>query len=165
VKTLKTAYNGTMQLTLITVGKCKNAGFQKAAQDYMQRIGRYASLQEIQVKEEKTSGNVQEVILKEGQRLLQAVPQNTMIIGLDPTGTPYTSDALAQKFEKMAVNGQSRVAFLIGGAFGLSSEVQNRADWCLSLSQMTFPHEMARVILLEQIYRIFTIIRGESYHK
>jgi len=154
-----------MQLTLITVGKCKNTHFQKAAQDYIQRIGHYASLQEIQVKEEKASSNIQEVMLKEGQRLLQAVPQNAQVIGLDPTGTPYTSDALAQKLSTMAVHGQSRVAFLIGGAFGLSSDVQKRADWCLSLSNMTFPHEMARVILLEQIYRVFTIIRGESYHK
>ena len=154
-----------MQLTLITVGKCRNAGFQKAAQDYMQRIGYYASLQEVQVKEEKTSNDIQEVLLKEGQRLLQAVPPNAIVIGLDPAGTPYTSEALAQKFATMAVHGQSRIAFLIGGAFGLSSAVQKRVDWRLSLSHMTFPHEMARVILLEQIYRIFTIIRGESYHK
>jgi 23S rRNA (pseudouridine1915-N3)-methyltransferase len=154
-----------MQLTLITVGKCKNAGFQKAAQDYIQRIGHYASLQEIQVKEEKTSNNIQEVILKEGQRLLQALPQNAIVIGLDPAGEHCTSEALAKKLSNMAIQGQSRVAFLIGGAFGLSPDVQKRADWCLSLSAMTFPHEMARMILLEQLYRAFTIIRGERYHK
>lgn len=154
-----------MQLTLIVVGKCKNAGFQTAAKDYAQRIGHYASLQEIQVKEEKAPGNTQEGIQKEGQRLLQAVPNHAIIIGLDPAGKHDTSEALEQKLSQMAVQGQSRVAFLIGGAFGLSPEVLKRADWCLSLSKMTFPHEMARVILLEQLYRAFTIMRGESYHK
>ena len=154
-----------MQLTLITVGKCRNTHFQKAAQDYIQRIGYYASLREIQVKEEKTSGDIQEVLLKEGQRLLQAVPPNAIVIGLAPKGSSYTSEALAQKFATMTIHGQSRVAFIIGGAFGLSSTVQNRVDWSLSLSSLTFPHEMARVILLEQIYRTFTIIRGENYHK
>ena len=154
-----------MQLTLITVGKCKNASFEKAAKDYAQRIGHYASFQEIQVKEEKAPQNVQEGIQKEGQRLLQAVPNNAVIIGLDPTGKHDTSEALSQKLSQMAVHGQSRVAFLIGGAFGLSTEVRKQADWCLSLSKMTFPHEMARVILLEQLYRAFTIMRGENYHK
>lgn len=154
-----------MQLTLITVGKCKNAGFQKTATDYAQRIGHYASLQEIQVKEEKASGNIPEVIQKEGQRLLQAVPQNAQLVALDPTGKQCTSETLAQTLAQMAIGGQSRIAFLIGGAFGLSADVLQRANWRLSLSQMTFPHEMARTILLEQIYRAFTIIRGESYHK
>lgn len=154
-----------MQLTLITVGKCKNAGFQQAAQDYIKRLGYYASLQEIQIKEEKAAGNNKEVVNKESLRLLQAVPQNAIIIGLDPTGKHCTSEQLAQTLSDMAIRSQSRVAFLIGGAFGLSSEVQKRAHWCLSLSQMTFPHEMARVILLEQLYRAFTIIRGEQYHK
>jgi 23S rRNA (pseudouridine1915-N3)-methyltransferase len=154
-----------MQLTLITVGKCKNSGFQKAAQEYIQRIGHYASIQEIQVKEEKATGDIQTVMLKEGHRLLRAVPQTAVSIGLDPAGEHYTSEGLAQKLSKMAVHGQSRVAFLMGGAFGLSTEVLKQVSWCLSLSAMTFPHEMARVILLEQLYRTFTIIRGESYHK
>ncbi|MBT5832010.1 MAG: 23S rRNA (pseudouridine(1915)-N(3))-methyltransferase RlmH [Candidatus Latescibacteria bacterium] len=154
-----------MQLTLITVGKCKNAGFQQAAQDYIKRLGHYASLKEIQVKEEKAVGNTKEVINKEGLRLLQAIPQNTIVIGLDPTGKHCTSEYLAQTLSDMALRSQSRVAFLIGGAFGLSPEVQKRANWCLSLSKMTFPHEMARVSVLEQLYRAFTIIRGEQYHK
>ena len=154
-----------MQLTLITVGKCKNAGFQQAAQDYIKRLGHYASFQEIQVKEEKSVGNPKEGIHKEGLRLLQAIPQNATVIGLDPAGKHCTSESLAQTLSNMAIRSQSRVAFLIGGAFGLSPDVQKKADWCLSLSKMTFPHEMARVILLEQLYRAFTIIRGEQYHK
>lgn len=154
-----------MQITLITVGKCKNANFRKIAQDYIQRIGYYASLQEIQVKEEKASPDAQNAIQKEGQRLLQAIPQNAVVIALDPKGQHHTSEAFAQKLAHMGTHGQSRATFIIGGAFGLSIEVQARASWCMSLSHMTLPHEMARVILLEQLYRAFTIIRGESYHK
>jgi 23S rRNA (pseudouridine1915-N3)-methyltransferase len=154
-----------MQLTLLTVGKCKNAGYQSASKDYIRRIGHYASFQEIQVKEEKASGDVEDVIVKEGQKLLLGIPRNTPFIALDPSGQPCTSETLATRISSAGIQGQSRMAFVIGGAFGLSCQVRNHAAWCLSLSEMTFPHELARVILLEQIYRAFTIIRGESYHK
>ena len=164
-KMLKNCVYWRMQLALLTVGKCKQAPMQAAARDYADRLKHYVSLQQIEVREERGAAARAQVLEKEGQRLLQALPERTLVVALDPAGKTCTSKALAKRLSNLALSGQSRLAFLIGGAFGLSSDVLNRADWRLSLSPLTFPHELARVILLEQLYRAYTIIRGENYHK
>ena len=156
-----------MQIVLLAVGRCRHAGFRSAADDYMRRLRHYATLQEIEIKEERAARNssTDQVVQKEGERLLQALPDTAFAIALDPVGQTCTSEALAKRLSHWGMKGQSRLSFIIGGAFGLSPDVQKRANWRLSLSAMTFPHELSRVILLEQLYRAFTILRGESYHK
>ena len=156
-----------MQITTLTVGKLKETFYRDAAQNYIKRLRHYATFDEIEVREERGSKNtlVINIVEKEGQRLLQALPPNALIIALDPTGKLCTSEALANQLTDLGIQRQSRLAFLIGGPFGLAPQILSRADWCLSLSPMTFPHELARVILLEQLYRAFTINRGENYHK
>ena len=156
-----------MQITTLTVGKLKETFYRDAAQNYIKRLRHYATFDEIEVREERGSKNtlVIKIVEKEGQRLLQALPPNALIIALDPTGKLCTSEALANQLTDLGIQRQSRLAFLIGGPFGLAPQILSRADWCLSLSPMTFPHELARVILLEQLYRAFTINRGENYHK
>lgn len=156
-----------MQITLLAVGKCRQAGFREAAEDYARRLKHYAAYEEIDVREARAAAHVpiEDVRRREGERLLEAVPANAHVVVLDPTGRPCTSEAFARRLSDLALAGKSRLAFLIGGAFGLSAAVRDRADWRLSLSSLTFPHELARVILLEQIYRAFTILRGEKYHK
>lgn len=154
-----------MQIVLLTVGKCRQAGFRAAAQDYIQRLRHYATFSEIEIKEERATIPVADVLRKEGERLLQAIPGGAYVIVLDPSGQPCTSDAFANRLSGLALQGKGRLAFVVGGAFGLSEDVRNRAAWMLSLSAMTLPHELARVLLLEQIYRACTILRGEKYHK
>jgi 23S rRNA (pseudouridine1915-N3)-methyltransferase len=156
-----------MQITLLTVGKLKEAYYRDAAQNYIKRLRHYATFDEIEVREERGSKNTQitDIVQKEGLRLLQALPPNALIIALDPIGKSCTSEALANQLTDLGIQRQSRLVCLIGGPFGLAPQILSRANWCLSLSPMTFPHELARVILLEQLYRAFTIIRGENYHK
>ncbi len=156
-----------MQITLLAVGRCRAAYLREGIDDYAQRIQRYATLNQMEIKEERAGkGSVRaETIRKEGQRLLQALPENSLAIALDPAGKTCTSEQLADRFAQLALQSRSRIAFFIGGAFGLAPEVINQAEWRLSLSPMTFPHELTRLILLEQIYRAFTILRGEKYHK
>ena len=117
------------------------------------------------MKEERGNRPVEIVLAREGERLLQALPNQAFAVALDPTGQTSTSEDLAKRLSSLALNGKSRIAFLIGGAFGLSDAVLARANIRLSLSPMTFPHELARLILVEQLYRAFTIQRGEQYHK
>ena len=156
-----------MQITLLTVGKLKDASYRDAAQNYIKRLKHYVAYDEIEVREERGGKNtrVSDMIEKEGQRLLSALHPDATVVALDPSGKLYRSETLAKRLNLMRVQRKSRLVFLIGGPFGLASRVLSRADWHLSLSPMTFPHELARVILLEQLYRAFTIIRGENYHK
>ena len=156
-----------MQITVIAVGKCRKPYVREGIGDYAGRIGHYASLDQIEVAEERGSKGVgsAEVVLREGERILNATPGNAFKIALDLGGKPASSKDLAQRLSDLGLSGSSRVVFWIGGAFGLAQDVLKAADWRLSLSAMTFPHEIARLVLLEQVYRAFTIIRGESYHK
>ncbi len=167
VKTSESAYTEGMQISLLTIGRCRTPYLQEGGMDYARRIGRYATLNHIEAKEERAAGGMPaaEIVRREGERLLQAIPQNAFVVALDPAGPTCCSEDLAERISQLGLQGKSRIAFVIGGAFGLASEVIQRADWRLSLSPMTFPHELARLILLEQIYRAFTILRGERYHK
>jgi 23S rRNA (pseudouridine1915-N3)-methyltransferase len=138
-----------------------------AAAEYEKRAARYWSFESIEVKEERAHKGLSEELIRAGEsaRLLERVPPGAEVIALTRDGQAWSSNELARYFETLAMSGKAGVAFLIGGALGLSAEVLRQADRRLSLSGMTLTHELARVLLTEQIYRAGTISRGEPYHK
>lgn len=159
-----------MKITLITVGKIKERYLEEAIREYTKRLNRYCKLEIIQAADEKTpdgaSLSLEEQIKdREGKRILSHVKDGMYVIALAIQGKMLTSEELAEKMDSLGVSGISHVAFIIGGSLGLSKEVLGRADFQLSFSKMTFPHQLMRVILLEQIYRSYRIIAGEPYHK
>lgn len=159
-----------MKITLITVGKIKEKYFTDAIAEYAKRLSRYCKLEIIEVADEKTPDNASEglenqIKEKEGERILSKVPDNAYVVALAIDGKQLSSEELADKMEKWNVNGVSHLVFIIGGSLGLTQKVLNRADYSLSFSKMTFPHQLMRVVLLEQIYRSFRIRNHEPYHK
>lgn len=159
-----------MRITIVAVGKIKEHFFQDAIAEYSKRLSRYCRLEIVQVADEKTpdgaSAALEEQIKeKEGERILSAIREDSFVIALAIDGEAPDSVELARKIEKWQVGGRDRLVFVIGGSLGLSAKVLARADYRLSFSNMTFPHQLMRVILLEQIYRSFRIIQGEPYHK
>lgn len=159
-----------MNITVITVGKLKERYFREAVEEYSTRLSKYCKLEIIEVPDEKASENLstaqeQMVIQKEGQGILKHVKEDTYVIALAIQGKQLPSEGLADLINDLGIKGRSSLGFVIGGSLGLSEEVLQRADYQLSFSLMTFPHQLMRVILLEQIYRGFRIIKGEPYHK
>ena len=159
-----------MKITVITVGKIKEKFFQDAISEYSKRLSRYCRLEIIQVADEKTPDGASEALEaqikeKEGERILSNIKDGSFVIALAIQGTMLDSVELAEKIERWGVGGISQLVFVIGGSLGLSDAVLRRADYKLSFSKMTFPHQLMRVILLEQIYRSYRIIQGEPYHK
>ena len=159
-----------MKITVITVGKIKEKYLKDAIDEYSKRLNKYCRLEMIEVADEKTpdqaSGVVEDNIrAKEGERILKYVKEDAYVITLEIQGNMLTSEELAAKVEKLGVQGTSHIIFIIGGSIGLGTEVLKRSDYALSFSKMTFPHQLMRVILLEQIYRSYRIIQGEQYHK
>ncbi len=159
-----------MKITLITVGKIKEKFFTDAIAEYSKRLSRYCKLEIVQVADEKTPDRASEaeerqIREKEGERILAQIREGTYVIALAIEGQMLDSEQLASRIEQLGVSGQSQIAMIIGGSLGLSEAVLKRADYKLSFSKMTFPHQLMRVILLEQIYRSFRIIAGEPYHK
>ena len=159
-----------MKITLIAVGKIKERYFEDAIREYSKRLCRYCRLEIIQVADEKTPDGASEALEeqikeKEGRRILDQIREGAYVIALAVGGKQLNSLGLAARMERLAVGGKSQLGFLIGGSLGLSKEVMRRADFALSFSAMTFPHQLMRVILLEQIYRSFRIRAGEPYHK
>lgn len=159
-----------MKITLITVGKIKEKYFTDAIAEYAKRLSRYCKLEIIEVADEKTPDNASEglenqIKEKEGERILSKVPESAYVVALAIDGKQLSSEELADKMEKWNVNGVSHLVFIIGGSLGLTQKVLNRADYSLSFSKMTFPHQLMRVVLLEQIYRSFRIRNHEPYHK
>ena len=159
-----------MKITLIAVGKIKERYFEDAIREYSKRLSRYCRLEIIQVADEKTPDGASEALEeqikeKEGRRILDQIREGAYVIALAVEGKQLDSLELAARMERLAVDGKSQLVFLIGGSLGLSKEVMRRADFALSFSAMTFPHQLMRVILLEQIYRSFRIRAGEPYHK
>ena len=159
-----------MKITLVTVGKIKEKYLEQAIAEYSKRLARYCKLEILQVADEKTpegaSAAVEEQIKeKEGERTLPQVRDGSFVIALAIEGKMMSSEELAQKMDRLAVEGTSQITFIIGGSLGLSRKVLERADFLLSFSKMTFPHQLMRVILLEQIYRSYRIITGQPYHK
>lgn len=159
-----------MKITLITVGKIKEKYFTDAIAEYVKRLSRYCKLEIIEVADEKTPDGASETLEnqikeKEGDRILSKIPDGAYVVALVIDGKMLDSEKLAEKMEKWNVSGISHVVFIIGGSLGLAQKVSNRADFKLSFSKMTFPHQLMRVILLEQIYRSFRIRNNEPYHK
>ena len=159
-----------MKITVITVGKIKEKFYTDAIAEYSKRLSRYCRLEVIQVADEKTPDGASEaqerqIKEKEGSRILAQIKDGAYVIALAVQGTMLSSEQLAGKLNRLGVDGQSQIVLIIGGSLGLSDEVLKRADYHLSFSPMTFPHQLMRVILLEQIYRSYRIISGEPYHK
>lgn len=159
-----------MKITLITVGKIKEKYLEDAIAEYSKRLSRYCKLEIVQVADEKTPDRAGEVMEeqikdKEGERILSHVKDGAYVIALAIDGRMVSSEELAELIDGLGVRGESHIQFVIGGSLGLSKKVLNRADYKLSFSKMTFPHQLMRVILLEQIYRSYRIINGEPYHK
>ncbi len=159
-----------MRIMVVCVGKLKEKYWKDAIAEYSKRLRRYHKLDIIELADEKTPETMseaqeQEVKKKEGERILKAIKEDAFVVALAIEGKALSSEELADFMEKKAVSGVSHIAFVIGGSLGLSKDVMQRADDALSFSKMTFPHQMMRVILLEQIYRAERINRGEPYHK
>lgn len=152
-----------MKLRLICVGKLSESYLRTGVDDYASRIQRHLPLTTTELKEEKGGGpgHLRE---KEGERLLARVPPSAFTVVLDERGTPLSSEAFAALLERHMVRGTPEIALVLGGPYGLSDAVRARADLLLALSPMTFTHQMARLILLEQVYRALTILRNEPYH-
>ena len=159
-----------MNITVITVGKLKERYLKEAVEEYSTRLSKYCKLEIIEVPDEKAPENLspaQElaVMQKEGQGILKHIKEDTYAIALAIQGKQLSSEGLADLINDLGIKGRSNLAFVIGGSLGLSEEVLKRADFKLSFSPMTFPHQLMRVMLLEQVYRGFRIVKGEPYHK
>lgn len=159
-----------MNIRLITVGKIKEKYIQEGIKEYSKRLSRYCSLEIVEIDDEKAPENLSEkemdiVKQKEGERILSKIPQNSFVISLVIQGKQLSSEELAEKIDSLMIEGISDITFIIGGSLGLSDEVIMRSNFKLSFSKMTFPHQLMRMILLEQIYRAWRIIKNEPYHK
>lgn len=159
-----------MKITVACVGKIKEKFFTSAIEEYSKRLGRYVNLEICQVNDEKAPENMSEaeetkVKETEGKRLLRVIKDTSFVVALVIDGKKLTSEGFADFFQQSMIKGISHITFVIGGSLGLSNNVLKRADFRLSFSDMTFPHQLMRVILLEQIYRANRIIKNEPYHK
>ena len=159
-----------MKITIICVGKIKEKFYRDAIDEYAKRLSRYCKLSIIEVVDEKTPDGCSEAIeeqikAKEGERILNALKGDEYVVSLAIEGKKLDSVALANKMNNLGIQGNSHIAFIIGGSLGLDKRVTSKSDMLLSFSDMTFPHQLMRVILLEQVYRGFRIIHGEPYHK
>lgn len=159
-----------MKVTLICVGKLKEKYLSQGVEEYQKRLSRYCTLEIIELVDEKTPDNASEALedqikKKEGERILKVIKEDSFCIALAIEGTMLSSEELAGKIDSLGISGTSHISFIIGGSLGLSSDVLKRADYKLSFSKMTFPHQLMRMILLEQIYRSYRIISNQPYHK
>lgn len=159
-----------MKISIVSVGKLKEKYLKQGIQEYLKRLGAYAKVDVIEVADEKAPENMSEAEMlevkrKEGERILSQIAPDSYVITLEINGKMLSSEQLAAKMDELATYGKSKIAFVIGGSLGISNDVQKRSDLALSFSKMTFPHQLMRLILLEQVYRGFRINRGEPYHK
>ncbi len=159
-----------LKISLICVGKIKEKYWIEAIAEYSKRLSRYCKLSVIEVADEKTPDGASEaecdaIKKKEGDRILAKIDSGALVCTLEIAGKRFTSEGFADFLESSAARGTSHIQFVIGGSLGLHKSVLDRSDMGISFSDMTFPHQMMRVILLEQIYRGYRIINGEPYHK
>ncbi|RAL23384.1 23S rRNA (pseudouridine(1915)-N(3))-methyltransferase RlmH [Thermoflavimicrobium daqui] len=159
-----------MRIQVITVGKLKEKFLRLACDEYLKRLSSYAKVEILEIAEEKATdtpslGEIKWILQKEGERIQKAIRSDTYLISLAIEGKSLSSPAFAKKLNELATYGQSHLTFLIGGSYGLDPSLSKQSDLLLSFSAMTFPHQLIRVFLLEQIYRSFKINRGETYHK
>ena len=157
-------------VTIISVGKLKDAFFEMASDEYLKRLKAFAKVNVIEIKagvlpENPSENEINSVLEKEGEEILKKIPQSAKVVSLCIEGKLYSSEDMARLLSDTALSGTSHIVFIIGGSYGLSDKVKNRSDVRLSMSKMTFPHRLARIMLLEQIYRGYKINAGESYHK
>ncbi|MDD5794134.1 MAG: 23S rRNA (pseudouridine(1915)-N(3))-methyltransferase RlmH [Clostridiales bacterium] len=159
-----------MNISIIAVGKLKEKYLKMAVDEYSKRLSRYTKLEIIELQDEKTPDNASEkeevqIKEKEGKAILSKIKDNAYVIAMDLNGKQLASVEFSQFISNCAVMGNSNIVFVIGGSLGLSEEVIKRADYKLCFSKMTFPHQLFRVMLLEQVYRGFRIMNNEPYHK
>ncbi|WP_214696550.1 23S rRNA (pseudouridine(1915)-N(3))-methyltransferase RlmH [Exiguobacterium sp. s160] len=159
-----------MNISIITVGKLKEKYLKQGIAEYTKRLSAYAKVQEIEVSDEKAPENLSEADMllvkqKEGERILAKISPDTHVIALAIQGKQRTSEEFARELDQLATYGKSKIAFVIGGSLGLSDDVMKRADDTISFSKMTFPHQLMKLVLCEQIYRAYRINRNEPYHK
>lgn len=156
-----------MKLTILSVGKQNVPYLSEGEAVYLKRLKHYVSIHQINVQAEKMTKNTNVDIVKdaEADRLLSKISNSCLLIALDERGKQVTSEQFASKLEDFQLRSIANIVFIIGGPFGLSKKIRAKADWVMSLSNMTLMHDMVPLILLEQLYRAFTIIRGEKYHK
>ena len=157
-------------LTLITVGKLKEAFYRSAVQEYEKRLKAYGGIAIIELPEERLPENpsraqIDAALKKEAEKVLQKLPRNCWLCILTPEGKLLSSEQLAEKLSSVRTGGKSELVFLIGSSFGIHEELKMKGDFRLSMSPMTFPHHLARVMVLEQIYRAESILAGSKYHK
>ena len=159
-----------MRITIVCVGKLKEKFYRDAVEEYAKRLSKYCNLEILEVADERTpegASSLQEekILKKEASRILDKLREDTYVCTLEIAGKKLSSEGLAEWMEQLTVRGTSHIVFVIGGSLGLHPSVCQRADFSLSFSDMTFPHQLMRVILCEQIYRVFRIMNGEPYHK
>ena len=154
-----------MRLTLIAVGRLKERFWREAADEYLKRLGPYATVRVVEIDDRDSGRDEVRALAEEGADILRAIPAGAHVIALEIGGQQRSSEAFAARLGELALDGRSSVAFVIGGSVGLSQTVLARAHERLSLGPMTLPHNLARVVVLEQVYRSFRINRGEPYHK
>jgi 23S rRNA (pseudouridine1915-N3)-methyltransferase len=159
-----------VNISIITIGKLKEKYLKQGISEYLKRLSAYAKIEVVELPDEKapeqlSEAEMEQVKNKEGERILAKISDDTHVIALAIEGKQRSSEELAKEMDKLATYGKSKVAFVIGGSLGLSGAVMKRANDTLSFSRMTFPHQLMKLILLEQVYRGFRINRGEPYHK
>lgn len=159
-----------VNISIVTIGKLKEKYLKQGIDEYLKRLSIYAKLEVIELPDEKAPENLSETEMvqvkeKEGERILGKINDDTHVIALAIEGKMKSSEQLAKDLDQLATYGKSKIAFVIGGSLGLSNAVMKRANDTLSFSKMTFPHQLMRLILVEQIYRAYRINRGEPYHK
>ncbi|ERG65688.1 23S rRNA (pseudouridine(1915)-N(3))-methyltransferase RlmH [Exiguobacterium chiriqhucha] len=159
-----------MNISIITVGKLKEKYLKLGIAEYTKRLSSYAKVQEIEVADEKAPEHLSEADMilvkqKEGERILAKISPDTHVIALAIDAKQRTSEEFARELDQLATYGKSKIAFVIGGSLGLSDDVMKRSDDTISFSKMTFPHQLMKLVLCEQIYRAYRINRNEPYHK
>jgi len=159
-----------MKITIACVGKIKEKFYRDAVSEYAKRLGSYCKLEFIEVDDEKTPEEAspmqeEQIKEKEARRLLEKIREDAFVCTLEIAGEKFASEGMARWMEQLAVQGTSHIVFVIGGSLGLHESVRKRSNFALSFSDMTFPHQLMRVILTEQIYRAFRIINHQPYHK
>lgn len=158
-----------ININIICVGKLKENYLKEAISEYSKRLSKYCNLKIIEISDEKlpskiNSSTIQEVKNKEGLKILENIKKDTYIFPLDLNGKQFTSEEFSEKIENIAVRGFSSITFIIGGTLGISDEILEKANELICFSKMTFPHQLIRVFLLEQLFRAFKISNNETYH-
>ncbi|MFR9282241.1 MAG: 23S rRNA (pseudouridine(1915)-N(3))-methyltransferase RlmH [Peptoniphilus lacrimalis] len=159
-----------MEINIISVGKIKEDYFKKAIEEYEKRLKAYCRVNFIELKDESEGKNLSDkdidiILDKEGKRILEKIKERSFIIVLDILGRSIDSVEFSKKINDIMLDGISSIDFIIGGSLGISQDVKDKANYSLSFSKFTFPHKLMKVILMEQIYRAFTIINNKTYHK